>query len=200
MHRYTIELFLHVTGAIALFVAYGTLLFGATALRYTKTVEQVRAIAAPLVAGRRVGFESISVIGGVGVAGVLVLIVTGVDMASTAWNLRLGWIDAAIATVVLVAPLGPFVIGRRLDAIARMADESPDGPIPQGLSTRIHDPVLATALYAGITILLGIVFLMTNKPPLSTSIIVMVIALVLGFATGLPAWNAARAMTRPAQP
>jgi len=195
MHRYTIELFLHVMGAIVLFVAYGTLLFGALALRHAKRAEQVRAIAAPLVAGRRVGFENISVIGGVGVAGVLLLIVTGVDMASTAWNLRLGWIEVAIVGVLLVAPLGPFVIGPRLDAIAHIASEAPDGPISEALGKRIHDPILAAALQTGATVLLGIVFLMTNKPSLSASIIVMVIALILGLATALPAWSTARART-----
>ncbi len=42
------------------------------------------------------------------------------------------------------------------------------------------------------TVLLGIVFLMTNKPSLTTSIMVMVIALACGLISGVPYWPAAR--------
>jgi hypothetical protein len=190
MHWYTIALFLHVTGAISLFVAYGTLLFGTAALRRATRVEEVRAIARPLVAGRRIGRENVSVIGAVGTGGAVLLIVTGLGMALSGWSLRLGWIEVAIAGVALVAPLGPFVIGPRLDAIASAADQVPDGPLPVALDARIHDPLLVTALQAGAAILLGIVFLMTNKPTLVDSSIALAAALVIGLGSALPHWRA----------
>jgi hypothetical protein len=46
------------------------------------------------------------------------------------------------------------------------------------------------------TVLLGIVFLMTTKPSLTTSIMVMAIALVLGLLSGIPYWYAARRWTK----
>jgi hypothetical protein len=189
MHAYTIALFLHVTGAICLFVAYGTLLFGAAALRWANRVEQVRAIAQPLVAGRRIGRENVSVIGAVGTGGAVLLIVTGLAMALSVWNLRLGWIEVAIAGVALVAPLGPFVIGPRLEAIARAADQAPDGPLPEALDRRTRDPVLAAALQTGAALLLGIVFLMTNKPSLLDSALALAAALVIGLVSALPYWR-----------
>ena len=82
------------------------------------------------------------------------------------------------------------VAARRLSltrrrAIARLAQEAPDGPLPQALQQRIHDPILGTALQTVTILLLGIVFLMTTKPELIGSIIVMAVALVLGLASGL---------------
>jgi hypothetical protein len=190
MHWYTIELFLHVTGAISLFVAYGTLLFATAALRRATRVEQVRAIVGPLVAGRRIGRENVSVVGAVGIGGAVLLIGTGLDMALSVWSLRLGWIEGAIAGVALVAPLGPFVIGPRLEAIASAADQLPDGPLPEALDARIHDPLLVTALQVGAATLLGIVFLMTNKPELGDSVIALAAALAIGLGSALPHWRA----------
>ncbi len=186
MHWYTIELFLHVTGAIGLFVAYGTLLFGHAALRRAKRVEDVRAIVRPIVAGRRIGLENVSVVGAVGTAGAVLLIVTGLTMALGFWSLRLGWIEVAIAGVALVAPLGPFVIGPRLDAIASTAVQEPDGPLTEALDRRIHDPLLVSALQGGMALLFGIVFLMTNKPSLAASSIALLVALVIGLLSALP--------------
>ncbi len=45
MSLYTLALFLHVSGAIGAFVSLGIWLFGLAALRRTRRVEQVRAIA-----------------------------------------------------------------------------------------------------------------------------------------------------------
>jgi hypothetical protein len=44
--------------------------------------------------------------------------------------------------------------------------------------------------------LLGIVFLMTTKPPLADSIIVIVVATALGLVAGLLLWMAAGARSR----
>jgi ABC-type methionine transport system permease subunit len=45
MSLYTLELFLHVSGAIGVFAGIGIWLFGLSALRRARRVEQVRAIA-----------------------------------------------------------------------------------------------------------------------------------------------------------
>jgi uncharacterized membrane protein YqjE len=63
--------------------------------------------------------------------------------------------------------------------------ESPDGLLPSQLSVRIHDPILFTVLLIQTVMLLGIIFLMTTRPGLESSIIVMVVALVLGLASGV---------------
>jgi len=87
-----VELFLHIAGVIAVFVGYGILALGTVALRRAARIEDVRAIASALTFGRRVGFEHISVIDVIVVAGVLVIAVTGLDMARYPGDWRSGWL------------------------------------------------------------------------------------------------------------
>ncbi len=173
MSIYTIVLFLHVSGAIGYFAGMGTWLFGLAALRRAQRVEQVRALTN--LAGRLGPLFGISV---------LLILATGLYMAITAWGLRTGWIAVALVSLILIAPLGTAFIEPRRRAIARLAREVPDGPLPQSLEQRIHDPILGTSLQTVTILLLGIVFLMTNKPSLIGSLIVMAVALVLGVVSG----------------
>jgi len=174
MDIYNIVLFLHISGAIGYFVGIGTWLFGFTALRRAQRVEQVRALTN--LTGR---------LGPLFVISVLLILASGLYMAITAWGLRTGWIAVGLISLILIAPLGLVLIEPRWRAIARLAQETPDGPLPQALQQRIHDPILGTALQTVTILLLGIVFLMTTKPELIVSLIVMAVALVLGLASGL---------------
>ena len=181
MSIYTIVLFLHISGAIGYFVGMGTWLFGLAALRRAQRVEQVRALTN--LAGRLGPLFGISV---------LLILVTGLYMAITAWGFQTGWIPVALVSLILIAPLGTAFIEPRRRAIARLAQEASDGPLPQALEQRIHDPILGTALVTVTILLLGIVFLMTNKPSLIVSLIVMGVALVLGLASGVLVSRATR--------
>jgi hypothetical protein len=194
VNLYPILLFLHVTGAICIFVGFGTLLLGTAALRRAKRVEQLRAIAGPMVAGRRVGREHVSVIDVVVIIGVLLVAATGLYMALSTWGgWRTDWIKVAMISFALMAPVGPLVINPRLHALARAADEAPSGPLPEPLFLNTHDPILGTALWTLTAWLLGIVFLMTNKPSLGHSIAAMAVSLAVGLgASGLALWRAER--------
>jgi hypothetical protein len=174
MSIYTIVLFLHVMGAIGYFISMGTWLFGLAALQRAQRVEQVRALTD--LVGRLGPLFGISV---------LLLLATGLYMAITAWGLSTGWITVALISLLLIAPLGTAFIEPRRRAIDRLAQEAPAGPLPRSLEQRTHDPVLLTALRTGTTLLLGVVFLMTNKPSLVCSLIVMTVALMLGLASGV---------------
>ncbi len=174
MSIYTIVLFLHVSGAIGYFVSIGTWLFGLVSLRRAQRVEQVRALVHLVgLSGPLFGIS------------VLLILAAGLYMAFTAWSLQTGWIAVALVSLVLMAPLGTALIEPRRRAIERLAREVPDGPLPQSLEQRIYDPVLSTALQTIAALLFGIVFLMTTKPSLAGSLIVMVVALALGLASGL---------------
>jgi len=155
MSIYNIFLFLHVSGAIGYFVGMGTWLFGFAAMRRAQRVEQVRALTN--LTGRLGPLFGISV---------LLILVTGLYMAITAWGFQTGWIPVALVSLILIAPLGTAIIEPRRRTIARLAQEAPDGPLPQELEQRIHDPILGTALQTVTILLLGIVFLMTTKPEL----------------------------------
>ena len=122
----------------------------------------------------------------------LLILVAGLYMTFTSRSLQTSWIAVALVSLVLVAPLGTALIEPRRRVIDRLAREAPDGPLPQTLEQSIHDPILLTALQTIAALLLGIVFLMTTKPSLAGSLIVIVVALVLGLASGLLASRVTR--------
>jgi Predicted integral membrane protein (DUF2269) len=184
---YTLALFLHVSGAIGAFVSIGIWLFGLSALRRARYVEQVRAIAWLIIVASPLMVFS-----------VLLIAIAGLDMALSTWGLRTPWIAVAIVSFVLIAPVGPFLLYYRMQAILAEVRELPGGPIPDNLYVRTQSPVLGTAAQTLTTVLLGIVFLMTNKPALITSIVVMGVALACGLLSGMPYLYAARRRSRRA--
>ena len=169
MTIYTIVKFVHVCGAIGYFAAMGIWLFGLMSIRRAQRVEHVRVLAS--LVGRLGPLFGISV---------LLILVAGLYMAITAWGLQTGWIAVTLVSLALIAPLGGMMIEPRRRVIARLAGEEPDGPLSEALAQRTHDPLLLTTVLTVTTLLLGIVFLMTNKPPLVVSLIVMACALMIG--------------------
>ncbi len=162
-----------VSGAIGYFIGLGIWLFGLAVLRRAQRVEQVRTLT-QLV--RRTGpFFGISI---------LLILATGLYMTATAWGFQTGWIDVALISLILIAPLGTDFIEPRRRTIDRLAKEAPDAALPRSLEQSTRDPVLLTAVETVTILLRGIVFLMTNKPSLIGSLMVMAIALALGLALG----------------
>ncbi len=157
--------FLHVTADIAIFRGLGVQLFCLAGLRRAQTVEQARVLV-----------QLIRLSDPLGIGGGLLVIASGLYMALTVWDLRQGWIATALGSLILLLP--PFIgtiIEPRTRAIVQHTTRAPDGPLPPALRARLHDPVLATALHTAAAVVLGIVFLMTNKPPLAGSLATMVV-------------------------
>jgi len=180
MSTYTIMLFVHIVGAIGTFIGVSVWLFAALGLRRAQQVGQVRALTGLIQPS-----------GVLAIVSILLLGVTGFYMALTVWGERATWIIVATISFLLLAPFGVFVIDPRLRALAK-----PDGPLPAPLAVRTRDPLVGIGLSVYVGVLLGIVFLMTNKPPLAVSIIAMIVAIVLGLASGLPLLWPARSRPR----
>ena len=180
---------MHVAGVIGIFVGYGTLVLGTIALRRVARVEDARVIARVLTAGRQIGFEHVSVIDAVVVASVLVVGLTGLDMARYTGDWRSGWAQVSIATIVLLAPIGPFVINPRLLAVARAVDHSDAGPLPLAVKERLSNSVLTYSLRGSVMTLLGLVYVMVVKPSPYWAIVGVLLALAVGLG-----WAAAESM------
>jgi len=174
--------FIHVIGAAAVFLGYGCLALAVNAMWRATRSEQVRAITSTLLATRKVGRELISAIDVIVIAGVVMIALTGLDMALTFQLLRAPWIDVAIGSFVVLAPLGPLVINPRLHGIVDAAKLEADGPISNALRARTRDPLLAMAMGGSVGILIALVFLMTNKPALSISLAAVAICAGAGVA------------------
>lgn len=182
MSLYPLALFLHIVGAIGTFIGVSIWLFVAVALQRAQHVGQVRALSGLIQPS-----------GVLAVGSILLLGVAGFYMAFTVWGEHATWIIVATISFVLLAPFGVFVIDPRLRAVSKAAAAAPDGPLPAPLAARTRDPLVGIGLSIYVCMLLGIVFLMTTKPPLvTTSIIVMVVATVLGLGSDALLWWAVR--------
>lgn len=187
MNLYGLEVFLHITGVVVVFGGYGALIFASIAMRFARTTEELRAVAR-LSGGRRIGFEYISAIDAVVVAGAVLLVVTGAIMANSVWGFGRPWIEVSIVSVVAIGLTGAFVLGPRLHRVDIAAREAPDGPLPEALIGLTHDVVSGAILYAAAGGLLGVVFVMTNKPALLVSAIAVALPCALGVVIGLVGW------------
>ena len=173
MSIYSIVKFLHVSGAIGYFVALGTLLFGLAALRRARRVEHVRVLAELI--RRLAPLFNISI---------LLLLAAGLYLTFTAWGLQTGWILVALVSLVAIVPIAAVTVQSRMRIVGQLAREAPDGQLSPEIFARTHDPVLLTTPQTAFALLLGIVFLMTNKPSLPLAVLVMALALVLGLTSG----------------
>jgi hypothetical protein len=193
MSRYTFDIFVHLIGVIAVFVGYGSLLLAVMAMRRATKSDQVLAITSTLLATRKIGFERISAIDVIVIVGVLMIAITGLDMALTFQLLRAPWVDVAIGSFLVLAPIGPLLTNPRLHGIEDAANLEASGPISNVLRAQTRDPVLALELGGSLGILTGVVFLMTTKPALVVSLVAISVAAGVGLAL---AWFLTR---RPAR-
>src|SRR6266700_559287 len=173
MSIYNIVLFVHVIGAIGYFLGIGIWLFILVGLRRSQHVEQVRAL---------IHLNDLSA--PFGAASAVILLAAGLYLALTAWSLLTGWILVALISLILIVPTTAVLIApRRSTLVKQLARETPEDVISLALKQRIYDPVLWTTVQTVAVLLLGIVFLMTVKPGLGGSLIVMAVALVLGLTS-----------------
>ncbi len=185
MSLYTLALFAHVSGAIGIFAGLGTWVFAVAALRRAQQVEQVRVLAALIHASGNLVVGSIVLLG-----------IAGIYMALSVWGAQATWIIVATISFVLLAPFGALVIEPRVRRIATEAGQAPDGLLSAALEARTRDPLLAAGLVLYVSCLFGIVFLMTDKPPLMEAILAMGVALAVGVLASLPLWRSARTQAR----
>ena len=175
MSIYNIILFVHVIGAIGYSLSIGTWLFILVGLRRAQHVEQVRTL---------IRLNDLS--GPFGAGSAVVLLAAGLYLALSAWSLLTSWILVALVSLILIVPTTAALIASRRSALVKqLAREAPDGALSEALQQRIHDLVLWTTVQTVAALFLGIVFLMTTKPALLDSLIVMAVALLFGLLSSL---------------
>lgn len=167
MQLHSLFLFLHVTSAMGLFAALGMEGLGLLQLR--------RAAGARDIVTVLDGFRLVERVGGLSLA---TAVLSGAYLASTAWHWRGAWISVAFASLVVIAVIGATMSGRR---IARLRVTTTGGDASESHArSRQRDPILAASFLMRASILLGIVFLMTVKPELGTSLGAMAVVVVIG--------------------
>jgi hypothetical protein len=188
MRFYSLALFAHLVGVLGLFITIGVQWICTLHLRRAQTVAQVR--------------EWTSLVGGLfklGPASGLLLLVAGMYMTATAWNMNTPWITVSFFTLLFLIALGLGVTLRQLRAIRREAStaEAAAASIPPAMQRLIDAPLLWTVVQVMGSTALGVVLLMTLKPDLAGSLLVLAAALILGVVSA-QLWRHPRAALLPA--
>jgi hypothetical protein len=179
MTIYSIALFLHIVGALGLFVALGLEWTSMWYLRRAETAEQAQQWLLAFALLRRIYPFSWAAI-----------LLPGFYMTATIWG-GVAWVGVALAAVILIAVLGAALTGRRMAAIGpALATEK--GAISPALRRRLGDSLLWASLYTRLAIALSIVFLMTVKPDLVGALLAVGAAVLLGLALAWPARSQVR--------
>lgn len=174
MSLYTLALFAHILGVLGLFIGMGLQWTITLRLRRARSIIQVR--------------EWSSLTGSVAklspASGVL-LLTAGIYMMAVAWGMT-AWIVVSLAAMLFMMALGMGVTTRRLKAVHRAAAlaEAHDKAIPSEVWLLIHSPLLWISAQLTGAVALGVVFLMTTKPSLGGSLLVLALALVFGGIAG----------------
>jgi hypothetical protein len=176
MTFYSFALFLHIVGALGLFIALGLEWTSLLYLRRATTIEQVHQWLLVFALLRRIYPASWAAI-----------LLPGIYMIATVWG-GVAWVGVALVAMVLLPVLGAALTGRRMVAIGpAVAVER--GSVSLALRQRLRDPLLWASIQVRAAIALGIVFLMTVKPDLAGALLTIGTAVVLGLASALPAWG-----------
>jgi hypothetical protein len=178
MNIYLLVLFFHFVGMAALFIGYGLEWTAATLLRSATTAEEARA-------GLRIYRGSLPVSG----PGLLLLILTGGYLAGVAHLGTAGWIIAAWIGIAVALVMG---FGLLLPRIKKLRGALPEGNAELGRDALalVKDAMITTLIRARAVLALGIVYLMTEKPvEVTTSLLILVVALALGSLSAAGAWS-----------
>jgi len=180
MTLYALILFLHLTGVVALFLAFG---IEWAAISFLVSANSAAEAQAWLRLGR-LG----PLING---PALLLVILSGGYLASIINVFKQGWIPATLLAIFLALAVGFAMILPRMKRIRAALPAGPTGnvPLPESLRAQLSDPVLLTAIRVRFLIAIGIVYLMAAKMPFLPSLIALVIAIAIGFVLSLSTWS-----------
>jgi hypothetical protein len=185
MNTYSIALFFHIVGALGFFVALGLEWVGLRQIRNATTTEQVRQ-------GMRISGSTRRL----GMASMLTILVFGFYMTAVAWG-GAAWIVVTLGVIVVLIALSVALTGPSMAAIGRaLATEK--GPLSPNLRQLANHPLLWISIQTRVAVALGIVFLMTVKPGLGGSLLIISVATVIGLAAALPMKRRERMQEKPA--
>jgi hypothetical protein len=159
MTLYSIALFLHIVGALLLFVTLTVEGIALRLLRRAVTTEAAQGSAALLRLNRIVG--PLSALG---------VLIPGLYMTATTWG-WVPWIVVGLVSWLVIAVLGA-VNGVRILALERS----------QALLTGIRNPIFLISWSTRVGTALGVVFLMTVKPGAAAAVLAVLLAATAGAA------------------
>jgi hypothetical protein len=175
MNYYGIALFIHVVGALTLFVAVGLNFLSMLRMRRAEEMSRFREWA---LLGRQAGR--------IIPPAILLIAGSALYMVTTAWGWGTAWIDVALGTFLAHGVLVSAIENPRLAALQKAAKQYAAGPVPEAVLAQACHPLLwlCECVVTGTTF--GMIFLMSVKPDLVASLVAVGGSLALSLLVALP--------------
>ena len=187
MNTYHYVLYVHL---LALFIGIGAgsvLLTCLFQLRAARTLEQ--AVPWGMVSGKVAKLFPVAILG---------LFGTGAYMTSDVWTWSTGWIDVAIAGLVLLGVQGGGIAEHTAKKLQAAMMANGPGPLgPEARKMTLH-PGLWVVELSNLGLVLGIVWNMTEKPGWGGSIAAVLVGYAVGVALALLFTRSAQEELAPA--
>lgn len=174
---YLIALFLHIAGALMLAAAVAIEWLCVIGLRKAESVDRARESLST--------YSKLNMVGGIGM---FLLLIPGIYMAMIAWP-NAAWVAVGFVGLIMIGAIGGVMTGKKMRGMKNDAVVAVD--MTPEFRQRAADSSLVLSIRLRTMLLIGIVYIMTVKPTMSGSIIVMVISIVLGFLPIGPGKNPA---------
>ncbi|MGO1059527.1 DUF2269 family protein [Planococcus sp. FY231025] len=168
---YNVVLFLHILGAVIMFMAIAILALAMLSLLQSKDTENVKRWSG--LAVKTDGLFPMST---------LLILAPALYLVFSTWGWGTAWINVSLATLLGTSFLGPVINLRRLKGILAAAEAETEAVPSVGLMNKVRDRVLWNSVSVMSMLVVGILFLMAVKLALVGSLITMVIAVAAGFA------------------
>ena len=167
---YNIVLFLHIAGAVIMFMAIAILALSMLSMLQSKDTENVKRWSG-LAVKTDVLFP----------LSTLLIIVPALYLVFSTWGWGTAWINVSLAALLGASFLGPVINLRRLKGILAAAEAETDVVPSISLVNKVRDRVLWNSVSIMAMLAVGILFLMAVKLALLGSLITMVLAVAVGF-------------------
>ena len=171
---YSVALVVHILGAFGLFGAVILVITALVRMRQARTLEQIR----EWVAVAQFAGKCLMLIG-------LVILAPALYMVSVAWGFTTPWVLAALLNFVVLAIMGAAVSGGTIQRVSALVQAAMPGQIPDTVRTHLLARRLWLAEGIRVMLLVGMVSLMTLKPDLRFSLLVLLGAVFVGLLLGL---------------
>jgi hypothetical protein len=170
MDLYSVLIFAHVLGAVALFAALGIEVVAFRRLRVAVAADQARTWMGPLREAGRLG-----------PAAMVTILIAGVWMMALRWGPE-PWILTALVGLAVIAMLGATLTRRAMEHLdSSLAEES---HLPADFRALVEGP-LRISLWLRLAIGVGILGLMTAKPDALGSLVIVGVALAIGLGAAV---------------
>ena len=167
---YNVVLFLHILGAVIMFMAIAVLALSMLSMLHSKDTENVKRWSG-LAVKTDVLFPMST----------LLIVVPALYLVFSTWGWGTAWINVSLTALLGASFLGPVINLRRLKGILAAAEAETDAIPSIGLMNKVRDRVLWNSVSIMSMLAVGILFLMAVKLALFGSLITMALAVAIGF-------------------